>query len=163
MSSFVNFKCTPTGCERKIMYISMFAIVGCLSSTQLTFPFSITTPGTRTGELVPTRSHLDPACLAHCYTCAIVKSPNWQKLYFPHRRKESLNLSVKVLCCFQWVGPVISKNSFLFKLSSTCVKEKKSTKSEANKCQINVSLNTLPALLNLKTIRAKTVVMRLIV
>lgn len=37
--------------------------------------------------------------------------------------------------------------------------KRSTTKPEANKCQINVSLNILPVLLNLKI--AKTVVMRL--
>lgn len=39
--------------------------------------------------------------------------------------------------------------------------KKSTTNPEANKCQINVSLNTLPALLKLKAIRGKSVFMRL--
>lgn len=40
-------------------------------------------------------------------------------------------------------------------------KKKSTTNPEANKCQINVSLNTLPVLLKLKAIRGKSVLMRL--
>ena len=40
-------------------------------------------------------------------------------------------------------------------------KKKSAIKSESNKCQINVSLNTPPALFKLKAIRAKSVLMSL--